>query len=658
MSILAFNRQIRILLVLGLLTVFSKVHAQDKIQLLLPLGISQNIEAQRSAFLRIETLMYAMSDTELATELQRLDDYPLTPYLVAEVLVQRMSMNRIPQIREFLSEFSNTPLERRVRRPLLAYLLKQKRYDLFLEFYRSGYSTEIQCAYFRHYPGDKGSDEYTQGVATLWNVGKSQPRVCDPVFKEWMDNGGLSEDLVLQRIEKAANVGSQRLITYLTKLLSDDKKYLARLWRDARKNPSRTVDLDRFKGKYPLIEADIFTSAVKRLIWQDPDLALERYLTGKPKLVLNNKHHEDITSTFAIALALDHDPRAELWLMQVLDLKPDEATLHWHLAFLIRQQQWQKIKLLIEKVPPQLSNSLQFQYWYARAHEQIGQEEAAKDIYLGLSKRRHYYGFLASARLNVQPSLAHRPLETDESDINQILASSFARRAFELRAIGRDYRARLEWRYLQRDLSDRALLASAKVSSAWHWHDQTIHTLGSLEEFDDVELRFPVAYPELLVKEAQKNNLQPAWSLAIARRESAFMADAVSTANARGLMQILPSTARYIEKRRISSRDLLKPDVSARLGNKYLRYLLDKLGNNNLLATASYNAGWRKVVEWLPKEQAIDADVWIELIPYKETRSYVKAVLAYQQIYQTKLIEPLDNEVFVNLANSQVNPKS
>jgi len=655
--ILALTQPPKLSIALFLCVVSTAIFADDGVQSFLPAGLSQNIEAQRSAFLRLEKRMYSLSDAQLAAELRSLDDYPLTPYLVAEKLKQRMSLKRITQVRQFLTTYSDTPLERSVRRAWLKYLLKQRRYDLLVEFYRKGYSTEIQCAYLRHNENDRTSTSHKKQVEALWNVGKSQPRVCDPLFKDWMKNGGLSDDIVIQRIEKAANSGAQRLITYLKTLLNNDKRYLANLWRDVRRNPIRSTDLDRFTGAFPEVEAKIFTTAVMRLIWRDPDEALNRYQAAQSSLAFNSEQREEITSSFAIALALDHDPRAESWLMQVLDLTPDESTLHWHLAFLIRQQQWQKIKLLIEKVPPQLSNSYQFQYWYARAHEQIGQTDEAREIYAGLAKQRHYYGFLASARLNIEPSFEHRPLVTYEQDINNILSSDFTKRAFELRAIGRDYRARREWRRLQRELSEQALLATAKITSAWGWHDQTIHTLGRLKAFDDIELRFPVAFPDLLVGEAKKNNLQPAWSLAIARRESAFMPDAVSTANARGLMQILPSTARYIEKRRISSRDLLKPDVSARLGNKYLRYLLDKLGNDNLLATASYNAGWRKVIEWLPKEQAIDADVWIELIPYKETRSYVKAVLVYQQIYQSKLTAPMDNQVFVNLANSQVNPR-
>jgi soluble lytic murein transglycosylase len=133
------------------------------------------------------------------------------------------------------------------------------------------------------------------------------------------------------------------------------------------------------------------------------------------------------------------------------------------------------------------------------------------------------------------------------------------------------------------------------------------------------------------------------------------MTDAISPADARGLMQILPSTARYLENRRVSAKDLLDADVNARIGNKYLRYLMNKLDNNSLLATASYNAGWRKVNQWLPESGSVPADIWVETIPYRETRNYVKAVLAYQQIYQDKLDQkPSNQTVFAEFSAMQL----
>jgi soluble lytic murein transglycosylase len=127
-----------------------------------------------------------------------------------------------------------------------------------------------------------------------------------------------------------------------------------------------------------------------------------------------------------------------------------------------------------------------------------------------------------------------------------------------------------------------------------------------------------------------------AWSIAISRRESSFAPDAVSHANAHGLMQLLPSTARYVSKQKVSKRQLYKPATNIRLGTDYLEYLKKKNGGNEILATASYNAGYHRVKRWLP-EQGMPAELWIELIPFKETRNYVKNVMAYRQVYHTKL---------------------
>ena len=74
-----------------------------------------------------------------------------------------------------------------------------------------------------------------------------------------------------------------------------------------------------------------------------------------------------------------------------------------------------------------------------------------------------------------------------------------------------------------------------------------------------------------------------------------------------------------------------------KLGTKYLRNLLDKHDGNQVLATAAYNAGPYRVKSWLKDAEPLPADVWIETIPFKETREYVKSVLAYQQIYQHKV---------------------
>jgi soluble lytic murein transglycosylase len=112
------------------------------------------------------------------------------------------------------------------------------------------------------------------------------------------------------------------------------------------------------------------------------------------------------------------------------------------------------------------------------------------------------------------------------------------------------------------------------------------------------------------------------------------MTAAYSSAGANGLMQLMPKTAGKLNKGAASIKHLQNSDNNIRLGTKYLRILLDKNDNNQVLATASYNAGPYRVKSWLKNTKALPADIWIETIPFKETRNYVKSVLAYQEIYQ------------------------
>ena len=206
--------------------------------------------------------------------------------------------------------------------------------------------------------------------------------------------------------------------------------------------------------------------------------------------------------------------------------------------------------------------------------------------------------------------------------------------AFEFYYIGRYIEARREWRYWLSQLNYREKLVAAKLANENGWFDRAIFTLAQVGYLDDVELRFPKAFDKKINKHAQQQEINPAWAFAIARRESSFMTDARSPVGAKGLMQLMPNTAKQLKRGSVSRRYLYNADNNIQLGTKYLRKLLDKNKGNQILATASYNAGPYRVKKWLQNTSAMPADIWIETIPFRETRNYVKSVLAYQEIYQ------------------------
>jgi soluble lytic murein transglycosylase len=137
---------------------------------------------------------------------------------------------------------------------------------------------------------------------------------------------------------------------------------------------------------------------------------------------------------------------------------------------------------------------------------------------------------------------------------------------------------------------------------------------------------------DAVVRASKLAQLPQDWILAVMRQESLFRKDAVSHADARGVMQMILSTASAVARRwHLSSpgRDgLFDPSIAVPLGAAHLRELLDRYGEQLTLSLAAYNAGPAAVARWLPR-MPMDADVWIENIPYNETRGYVQHILEH-----------------------------
>ncbi|MES9893211.1 MAG: transglycosylase SLT domain-containing protein, partial [Candidatus Thiodiazotropha sp.] len=184
------------------------------------------------------------------------------------------------------------------------------------------------------------------------------------------------------------------------------------------------------------------------------------------------------------------------------------------------------------------------------------------------------------------------------------------------------------------------LKAAARLAQHWEWPSQSILTLARLRHWNDLELRFPLAHRQAIADQARDHGIDTAWIYAILRQESAFISDARSTAGARGLMQLMPKTAKQVAKELKQSpvklEDLYQPEVNIKLGAGYLNKVYRQLQESPVLATAAYNAGPHRVLSWLP-EQSQASDIWIETVPFKETREYLKRVFAYTVIYSYRL---------------------
>lgn len=590
---------------------------------------------KQSLFIKAEKLLNKGDNLTYKGIYKKLDDYPLQPYLKMRELIKFINLNSRNDIVSFLAKHKNSPLDWPLRKAWLQYLVKEQQGVLFLEAYNQTWNTELHCENLKFLLATKENQtEVLVQVEKIWLVGKSLPKACDPLLRAWQEAGYRTPELVWQRLALAADGGQHTLIPYLTGLLPKEQQYLGKLWHKVRRNPAVVLSSKSFKNKSKK-EQQIYSYGIKRLVWRSPDKAINSFTAAEKNLALNDVQQQQIIEKFALALASKKHPEAKKWLHKVNSTQFDPTIMQWQLTNVIKEQDWSLVLTELDSMPESYKTELQWQYWYARAL--IATEgKRGYELMASVANKRHYYGFLAATHLNTPVTIQNKPLEINQSEKQPLLNYPSAQRAFELYDLGRYAQARREWRYWLSQLNDRQKLVAAKVANENGWVDRAIFTLAKVGYLDDVNLRFPKAFDKKITQYANDRNINPAWAFAIARRESSFMPDARSSAGAKGLMQIMPATAKELKGSRVDNWYLYNAENNIELGTKYLRELLDKNKGNHVLATASYNAGPHRIKRWLRNEKNMPADVWIETIPFKETRNYVKSVLAYQEIYQHK----------------------
>ena len=322
-------------------------------------------------------------------------------------------------------------------------------------------------------------------------------------------------------------------------------------------------------------------------------------------------------------------------------LDSDEI-FHWRLRTALKNKDWQRLNRWTKDEPPEIpSVKYRWIYWRGRALEKIGDIEKANESYASIADQRDYYGFLAADRIGAKYQMNHYPLPEDLEAKNKISHLPGIRRARELFVLYGDYRARREWQHALRSMTNYQKQIAAQLASEWGWYDRAIFTMSAAHAYNDLELRFPITYRDDIEKYAKKRNLDTAWIFALMRSESAFMEKVKSPAGALGLMQIMPATgrltARKIGMKKFRTSDLLVAKKNIALGTAYMKEMQDKFNGSHMLATAAYNAGPGRSVKWSPKKGCKEPDIWIEQIPFNETRAYVKRVIFYASIYDWRL---------------------
>jgi soluble lytic murein transglycosylase len=279
------------------------------------------------------------------------------------------------------------------------------------------------------------------------------------------------------------------------------------------------------------------------------------------------------------------------------------------------------------------------EYWRARTLERLGKEDAARSRYARVAEddATSYYAGLAESRLGREPEPAADPVAPPPTPFPAGLTGPHAERARALQTLGLLRLARREIDAARDSGAPAELVLEAY--EAIGARGPAIR-LARVADPDDVNATlYPLGYWDLVVPASRSRGLDPLFVAALIRQESLFDPEAVSPADAHGLMQLLPSTARRVaasigEPPPANRQALHHPSLNVELGTALLKSLLEQYGGSRVKALAAYNAGEDAVAKWERRYAGRDSDEFVELISYRETRDYVKAVLSNYRRYQ------------------------
>ncbi len=622
-----------------------------------------------------------------------LEGYPLKPYLDYYELRRYLAKASQKDVNEFIQNNTDLPVIPHLQKAWLKTLAKKGEWSNYLSFYEAvttgdpplGISdASLNCYY--HWAEFKNAkvDNAFAGAESLWLIGKTQDKACDPLFAKWQSSNVFNDDLIWQRITLAIANREFSLAQFLAKSLDSKQQKRVSDWIHLYRFPENLI------SKAPYLEDTIernnmVFSVLMRLIDKDPVNAIEGWELFEAKINFSADQSQHFKTTLATILELRGLPEAEEWLLEANPDGNNELLNQLAIRRALTQSDWQKVAELIDKLPEQQKYSSQSRYWYARALEAIATQNSKTDankmdgasqtantaanndtlqaeiLYQQLASERGYYGFLASQRSKLPMSLVPMPVSIHKSEISVLKARPALQRAHEFYHLGQFANGRREWNAALSQMNDKEKLVAAKLASQWNWHSEAIRSASKSSYRDRISLRFPLAHGEIVAQQAKNNGLAVDWIYAIIRQESMFMSDARSPVGAMGMMQLLPSTARLVAKKAQlnyrGSKDLLNPETNIALGTLFMSQLMERFNNNIVLATAAYNAGPHRVDQWLANEhypENIPGDIWIEMIPFKETRHYVKQVLSYQVIYQHLLGEEPDLLSSIQVISSNI----
>jgi len=574
----------------------------------------------------------------------RLNSYLLYPYLQYEDFRFRRATVDASEMAAFLDAHSDWAFAPGLRRAWLRSLGEKRRWDDLLSYAAGEQDTEVQC-YLAHARIQRSdNDQLLSQAQALWAVGQSQPRACDPVFSWLIREKGITPELAWLRIRKAVEARNPRMLIYLSRFVPAKERIWVERWQQQELQKYSRLDEAR---RWPDQEKarDITLFGLKYLARRDADRAWKYFGSLDRRMQWGDEARGLILREIALWSAVSLAPDAVSRLHAVPRVAWDDVLLEWWARYALATENWTEAAVAIAAMSERLKSSDRWRYWEARTHIAAGEPEDALGVLRELARETGYYGFLAADYLGGVYSICPESPRIETGDMAEFRKKPVIRRMTALDAAGLKSWVRQEWNLATKQFGPEDLRLAASLAVELNWPDLAILALANSGDKNWFEWRFPLTYLSHVSDQARRRGLDPAWVMGVMRSESAMAEDAVSPAGARGLMQVSPGTAAQVATRNgytyQGEEQLLKAEDNIVFGTTFLRELMDRFGNNPVLVLGAYNAGPAAVDRWLKAVPVRDPAIWIETLPYRETREYIPRVLAFSTIYDWRLNNPV-----------------
>ena len=570
---------------------------------------------------------------------KKLEGHLLDPWVDYWRIAMRLEDTPDTEVLAFLDEHANTYPAELLRADWLKVLGKRgewSEFDREFALYPRD-DLEIRCYQWLH--GMKGDAAALADVESVWLEPREWPEGCAKLGDRMVEAGQVSVTDVWRRVrvlfEKGQITAAKGTLGYLTKGDSPDERMLA----EAARQPKRLLErLPRSLDKRQVREVVIL--AVVRHARNDPEEAA-KILDTRLASRLPEADVAYLWGRIGYEAAREHHPSALKWYARGDTAQFDLDQLAWKTRAALRAGRWDVVRETIDLMPAGLRQENAWTYWYGRALAAHGEDTGSRAYFLRIAGETDFYGLLASEELGYVSTLPETLHVPTEADVEAARMTPGLARSLELIRLGIRTEGVREWLFTTRYFDDPKLLGAAEMARRAEIWDRSISAADRTVRSHNFALRYPLPYRDVFTGYAKTYGLDEAWVLGLVRQESRFITDARSAAGAAGLMQVMPRTARFVAQR-IGLRDYQRKGVTevqtnVNLGSGYLKIVLDQLGSP-VLASAAYNAGPGRAKRWRDTARALEGAVYVETIPFPETRDYVKKVMA-NSVFYAQLID-------------------